>query len=67
MAPADAEDHFAFISFDCCLYALASLVTHFSAKVCCVDRLLAGFEPVPYPSVIAVTAHFARMPSDSQE
>jgi hypothetical protein len=48
VAEADAEHRFAFISFDCCLDALASLVTHFSANVCGVDRwFLAGCELFP--------------------
>jgi hypothetical protein len=55
MAPANTEDHFAFIAFDCPIYACAVLVTHVSAKICRIDRrLFAGCVPVPYPSVLSV-------------
>ena len=52
MAPADSEDHCAFVSLDCSVYALAAVVTYLSANVHRVDgRLLAGCELMPYPSV----------------
>ena len=58
MTEADAEHGFAFVLFDRSIYALAAFVTHLSANVRCVDRwLLAGCEPVPYPSVVVITVH----------
>ena len=61
MAPAGAEDHFAFIPFDCSVYSLAMLVTHLSANVRSVDGwLLTGCELMPYPSVIPVHALIPR-------
>jgi hypothetical protein len=67
MTEADAKHRFTFIPSDISVNSLAVFVTHFSAKVCGVDRwLLTGCELVPYPSVIA--AHdLLMMPSDSQE
>jgi hypothetical protein len=57
VAEADAEHRFAFISFDCCLDTLASLVTHFSVNVCGVDRwFLAGCELIPDHPIIFVQA-----------
>jgi hypothetical protein len=73
MAPAaDAEDHFAFIALDGLIEALAVLVTHLSANVCCVDRwLLTGCELMPHHPIIHVHAlipgTLCMMPSDSQE
>ena len=61
MAPADAEDHFAFISFDCCFYALTMLVAHFSAYIRGVDGWpLTGCELVPHHLIIPVQALIPR-------
>ena len=55
MAPTDAQYSLPFIAFDCPVYPCAVLVTNLCANVRYIDRwLLAGCEPMPYPSVITV-------------